>query len=133
MERICMTICTRLRGFNVRNMSEEMNCRNLSSSVFSCGPNTIRISTWWRNLETLQWAEIECLLLFRRRVHLFSLLRWDRLSKRGLLFALSSQKTTEGKSPVVQMAEPSARDSGFVANSSERSIFSLFYGSDRIN
>jgi hypothetical protein len=35
MERICMTICTKLRGFKVRNISAEMNCRNLSSRVFS--------------------------------------------------------------------------------------------------
>jgi len=38
MERICITIWTRLRGFRLRYIMDEITCNNCNSIVFSAGP-----------------------------------------------------------------------------------------------
>ena len=73
----------------VRSISEDMNCFNLSSIVFSAGPKSVSCEIWEKYLYIQRWDEIGCLLLFQRRVHPFERLRWDRLLRLALSFRLS--------------------------------------------
>ena len=124
ISRICITICTRLRGFKVRYMIEEINCRSWSSSVFSCGPVISHLRAIV-DLWILRQVESIYLLLFLRLIHLFAGLRQGRLWKREPLLPLSWASVIKQKlQPVVQRADPSARDSGFVERLSEISILS---------
>lgn len=73
----------------VRSISEDMNCFNLSSIVFSAGPGNVSCEVWEKYLHIQRWDEIGCLLLFQRRVRPFERLRWDRLLRLALSFHLS--------------------------------------------
>ena len=112
-------------------MSEEMNCRNLSSRVFSCGP--VISPHYWKdgrrpgNPET--GRNCISMVVSETSSSLRDTSIGPFIETRTFVWPdYQCPRKTQESEPAVQIAEPSARDSGFVAKLSERSIvLSLFH------